>query len=276
MRGVTGTRTGKPIGIAAVAALVALAAPGIARAAADLVPHEAFYTLHLKRASPGSTITDVSGAMYIDWVNSCEGWSSSQRLELRFYDASKPAVDIDSRFASWESRDGLSYRFSVESTRNGQPDKQLSGKASLQGAGLGGQAEFLGAKPVKFELPAGTLFPARHMIELIDRAAAGGKIVARTVFDGTSDDGPFLVNAVIGPQKPAKADESILPKSVNLPYWPMRLAFFNPAKDEETPFYELSVDLMDNGIARSFVLDYGDLVIGAELDRIKLLKKPKC
>ena len=264
------------IGTAALAALVAMASPGNARAAADMVPHQAFYSLHLKSVSPGSTLTEVSGAMYIDWVDSCEGWSSSQRLELRFYDASKPAVDIDSRFASWESRDGLSYRFSVESTRNGQPDKQLNGKASLQGAGQGGQAEFLGTKPAKFDLPLGTLFPARHMIELIERAAAGDKIVARTVFDGTGDDGPFLVNAVIGPQKPATKDDAVLPNSVNLPYRSMRLAFFNPAKEEDTPFYELSVDLMDNGIARSFVLDYGDSVIGAVLDKIKILSKPKC
>ena len=264
------------IGTAALAALVAMASPGNARAAADLVPHQAFYSLHLKSVSPGSTLTEVSGAMYIDWVDSCEGWSSSQRLELRFYDASKPAVDIDSRFASWESRDGLSYRFSVESTRNGQPDKQLNGKASLQGAGQGGQAEFLGAKPAKFDLPLGTLFPARHMIELIERASAGDKIVARTVFDGTGDDGPFLVTAVIGPQKPATKDDAVLPNSVNLPYRSMRLAFFNPAKEEDTPFYELSVDLMDNGIARSFVLDYGDSVIGAVLDKIKILSKPKC
>lgn len=264
------------IGTAALAAFVVLASPGIARAAADLVPHQAYYSLHLKSVSPGSTLTEVSGAMYIDWVDSCEGWSSSQRLELRFYDASKPVVNIDSRFASWESRDGLSYRFSVQSTRNGEADKQLNGKASLQGAGQGGEAEFLGAKPAKFDLPAGTLFPSRHMIELIDRAAAGDKIVSRTVFDGTSDDGPFLVNAVIGPQKPATADDAILPKSANLPYRSMRLAFFNPAKEEDTPFYEMSVDLMDNGIARSFVLDYGDSVIGAALDKIKLLGKPKC
>lgn len=259
----------------ALAVFFAVSAPSLPRAA-DLLPHQAFYKLRLLRTIPGSTLTDVSGAMYLDWVDSCEGWSSSQRLELRFYDAEKPAVDIDSRFASWESHDGLSYRFSVESTRDNQADKQLNGKASLQAIGGPGKAEFLGAKPVKLDLPAGTLFPARHMIELIDRAQAGDKIVARTVFDGTSDDGAFLVNAVIGAQKSPKADEAILPKTVNLPYRPMRLAFFNPAKDQDTPFYELSVDLMNNGIARSFVLDYGDSVIGAELDRIKLLDKPKC
>jgi len=263
--------------IAGLAAVLAAAFAGAGLAAgAEVVPHEAFYKLHLKSTVPGSTLTDVSGAMYIDWVDSCEGWSSSQRLKLRFYDSTKPPTDIDSRFASWESRDGLSYRFSVESTQNGVPDKQLNGKATLKAPGHAGKAVFLGPEPATLDLPAGTIFPARHMIELIDRAAAGDKIVSRTVFDGTSQDGPFEINAVIGRQKKAVANDPIIPKSVNRPYRPMRLAFFKPDKDEVVPFYELSVDLMDNGIARDFLLDYGDSVIGADLERIELLEKPKC
>jgi hypothetical protein len=262
---------------AALVAVLGASAAGIGlAAAADLVPHEAFYTLQLNRTSPGSTLSDVKGAMYIDWVESCEGWSSSQRLQLRFYDSAKAAVEVDSRFASWESRDGLSYRFSVESTHDKTPDKQLNGKATLQGQGLAGQAEFIGRDPMKMELPAGTVFPVRHMIDLIDRAVAGDKIVSRTVFDGTSDEGPFEVNAVIGPLKKAVANDPIVPKAVNQAYRPMRLAFFKLGSDEMTPFYELSVNLMDNGIARSLLLDYGDSVIGAKLERIEILEKPKC
>lgn len=252
-----------------------LAGAGIA-VAADLMPHQAFYTLHLKSTVPGSTLTDVTGAMYIDWVESCEGWSSSQRLELRFFDAEKPTVEIDSRFASWESRDGLSYRFTVANIRNGAPDKELNGKATLQGPGQAGEAEFIGAHPIKMALAAGTIFPVRHMIELIDHAAAGDKIVARSVFDGTTEDGPLDINAVIGPLKKAVADDPIIPKSVNRAYRPMRLAFFNPKDNDVTPFYELSTNLMDNGIARDFLLDYGDSVIAATLQRIELLDKPKC
>jgi envelope integrity protein B len=259
-----------------VAAVTAVLATGGAAAAANLVPHEAFYTLHLKSTSPGSTLSDVTGAMYVDWVDTCDGWSSSQRLQLRFYDSARPAVDIDSRFASWESHDGLNYKFSVNSTRNGVPDKQLNGKATLEGPGQPGKAEFTGEKPVTINLPAGTVFPAKHMIDLIDGGVGGKKILARTVFDGTSDDGPFLVNAVIAPEKPAPAADKIVPKSVNDGYRPMRLAFFNTGKEDVGPFYELSVELMDNGIARSFVLDYGDSAISADLDRIKLLEKPKC
>jgi len=251
-----------------------LAAAGVS--AAEIVPHKAYYALHLKDTASGSTLSDVKGAMYIDWIDSCEGWSSSQRLELRFYDSAKPTIDIDSRFASWESRDGLSYRFEVENLRNGAPDKDLAGKATLQAMGQSGEAKFTGKHAFTMPLPAGTIFPARHMMELIDHAAAGDKIVARTVFDGTSDEGPFDVNAVIGPVKPAKDDEKILPKSVDKPYRPMRLAFFNRNKNEMAPFYEMSADLMDNGIARSFVLDYGDSVIAADLERIEILAKPKC
>jgi hypothetical protein len=214
--------------------------------------------------------------MYVDWVDACDGWSSSQRLQLKLFDSAKPAVEINSRFASWESRDGLSFRFSLASTENGVPDKQFSGEASLQAPGLPGRAEFTGRDAAKMDLPAGTVFPARHMMDLIDAAAAGDKIVSRIVFDGTTTEGPFEINAVIGHKRNAAPEEPAIPKEIDQSYWRMRLAFFKLGGEETTPFYETSVELLDNGIARDMDLDYGDSVIGAKLERVEVLNRPKC
>ncbi len=244
--------------------------------AADVLPHRAVYGLSLKETSGGSTLADVKGAMYVDWVETCEGWSSSQRLEIRFIDLRMPDIDIDSKFASWESRDGLSYRFNVVSLTDGQPDKELRGQASLAALGAAGEAEFTAPEPRRLDLPAGTMFPGRHMLELLDRAAAGDKIVSRVVFDGTSEEGPFEINAVIGPLKQPAGKSAVLPPELDKPYRPMRLAFFNLDPEAVEPFYELSAEVMDSGIARSFLLDYGDSVIAAKLGRIELVERPAC
>ncbi|MGB8274356.1 MAG: cell envelope integrity EipB family protein [Alphaproteobacteria bacterium] len=249
------------------------AAPAVA---VDLIPHRAFYALSLKSTIPGSSLTDARGAMFLEWSDSCEGYSSSQRLQLRFFDASLPTVEVDSRFASWESRDGLSYRFNVISLRNGVAEREVTGQASLDGPGKGGKAEISGPKPVTIDLAPGTIFPVRHLQDLIARAEAGEKIVSRTVFDGTEEEGAFDINAVIGPRRQPDPKERTLPPSVDGPYWPARLAFFHAKGDTMLPFYEMSVHLMANGIAREFELDYGDSVIRADLERIEILRKPRC
>jgi len=260
---------------ALIAAALSLVAFGTA-SAANIQPHRAVYSLSLKQVSPGNTLSDVKGAMYIDWIETCEGWSSSQRLEIRFIDSREPEVDIDSKFASWESRDGLSYRFNVISLRDGAPEKELRGHASFPAAGEAGKADFSGTVDREFTLSPGTVFPGQHMLELLDTAAAGGKILSRTVFDGTSEEGPFEINAVIGPMKTPAEKNPVLPPGLDKPYYPMRLAFFNLGKEDVEPFYELSVSVMANGVARNFLLDYGDSVIAAKLERIELAERPNC
>jgi len=54
-------------------------------------------------------------------------------------------VDIISSFVTWESKDGLRYRFNQKQTRNGEVDQEIRGEARLDGPGKGGVAEF--AKP---------------------------------------------------------------------------------------------------------------------------------
>ena len=51
----------------------------------------------------------------------------------------------------------------------------------------------------KLKLPPGTLFPTAHTEAIIERASAGETFDYRTLFDGSSDDSPFGVSAVIRP-----------------------------------------------------------------------------
>jgi hypothetical protein len=99
------------------------------------------------------------------------------------------------------------------------------------------------------------------------------------VFDGARLDGAFQVNAVIGrPPKPAagtpavRGDVSLLRQ----PAWGVRFAFFANGDSGAPPEYELALDLLANGVARSMLLDYGDFAVDARLIQIQALPRPKC
>ena len=60
------------------------------------------------------------------------------------------------------------------------------------------------------------------------------------------------------------------------PGWRVRLAFFPADQNAEKPDYELGMLLLDNGISRDMMIDYGDYTIRAKLNKIEPLGKPHC
>src|SRR6185312_7222836 len=139
------------------------------------------------------------------------------------------------------------------------------GTARLDSEDKGGVAEFDTPPDKKIKLPPHLLFPTAHTAVLIDRAAAGENFVSRQVFDGGAADAPVLVSAIIGPKvepDPALAKKSPL---LDRPGWRVRLAFFPPDQKVEKPDYEIGMVLLDNGVSRDMVIDYGDYAIRAKL-----------
>lgn len=257
-----------------VAALGVWGAP----ASAQIASHRAAYSLSLGSAKT-SGVSNLEGAMYIDWHEACEGWTISQRMRFQIFDEDGQPIDSDISFSSWEAKDGLSYRFTLRSTRNGEVDDELRGHAELDGPGKGGKAVFEGdPEPEVIELPPGTLFPTEHSIQLIERAKAGDRVFARKVFDGATLDGALEINALITskvpPQKPA--NKNIAADLVNHPSWRVRMAFFKLDEQAAEPEYETSLGLLDNGVGLDFLFDYRDFSIKAQLEQLEALPKPRC
>ena len=223
-------------------------------------------------------VIDVRGLMVMESVDACEAWETRQRIRLTFLRPDTEEFVTDSSFTSFEAKDGSSMQFSVRNTQNGEVEEELRGQAEVGKDGKG-KATFTLPEPRNFDLPAGTTFPMAHLSQIIEHARQGEKVVAYNVFDGARLDGAFKVNAVIGraqrpPPGPAPRGDVALLR--NQPAWSVRLAFF-PADDQAgQPEYEVSMDLLANGIARSMVLDYGDFALDARLQRIELLPRPKC
>ncbi len=261
----------------ALLAVVTLWIVGAGAGAAEIASHRASYVLSLGTARTNANITAIHGGMYIDWHEVCDGWIISQRMRFQIFDGDGEAIESEITFSSWEARDGLSYRFTMRTARNGEVTEELRGRAQLDGRDKGGKAKFSQPENLEFDLAPGTIFPTEHSILLIERALANERHFSRVVFDGATSDGALEISAVIGPRMaPEKSDQVKVAEIASRPWWNVRMAFFKPGDKNSEPEYETALRMLDNGVGLDFLFDYGDFSIRAKLDRLEALPKPGC
>ena len=247
--------------------------------AGEFAPHRALYDLSLVRAHSGSGIAKVAGKMAVEWNNSCTGWAFQYRsvIDVAFHEGAP--VQLASNATSWESSDGRIYRFDVRHKTNGSEMEHIAGVAKLTGANGAGQTHFTHPKPLKLDLPAGTLFPVAHSYAIIRTAKKGGtaQFVSRTMFDGMDVRGLYQVNAVIGPVKSSQMntpDHHGVLKGI--PSWSVSLAYFATNSNKSAPEHEIKMRLFANGVADNLIMDFEDFVVRARLSQIELLADPSC
>lgn len=255
-------------------ALAQPAATSMAAVAARIQPHRAIYTMSLASARNGSKVSDVRGRMMFEWADACDGWTTEQRFQLRFVYSEGDDMAMNTNYTTWESKDGLRYRFNVRKLVNGEVDEEVRGEANLNRDGAG-TAQFAKPEPQEMELPAGTMFPTAHTLAILDHAERKDPFFTRTIFDGSDAEGPTEVSTVVGkPGVPKDAGKDSLLKVGKA--WPIRMAFFPTQSDSAQPEYEMSLHLLENGIAESMQIDYGDFTVNAVLDKIEALPKSGC
>ena len=256
---------------------------GAASLAADMVPYRAHYALSLVSTNGSSGVVGASGALLDEWDRTCGGWTEQEHfyLHLDYDEESTPqdSTDSYSSLASWEASDGSRFRFDLRRASTDEPYEEVRGEARLQRSG-GGTVVFERPHAATLKLPRGALFPAADTRFLIARAEAGDRFVGRRVFDGSDLDNAGEVTAVIGPRlAPHAGREKSRPPHAALldrPSWRIRLAFFPTDPAVETPDYEESVRLLDNGVLQDMLFDYGDYSVHAKLERIEALPRPHC
>ncbi len=181
-------------------------------------------TLGTSRTNSG--VTGARGAMAYQWGETCDGWTVEQRYKLTLSYAKSQDVVIVSNFVTWESKDGLRYRFNQKETRNGTVDEEIRGEAQLDGPGKGGNDHFRNAATEDDDAAAGALFPSAHTILLLAKAQAGENFVSRQVFDGATVEGAVLVTAAIGGKVEPDPNDPLKAPILQHPGWRVRLAFF--------------------------------------------------
>lgn len=259
---------------AAISAVKAAPAPAGARV--NLVPHKAVYQMHLGHVRSGGDISGATGSMDMEMAKSCEGWTTKQRFRLTLVNNEGSSIVTDSNFSSFESFDGLTYRFTSRTTRDGSVTEDIQGSARLDRRGGGGHVDFTKPKGTRYDLPKGTIYPTEHVTRLIAGAKKGERRVFEIVFDGQSKEGAFEVNAFIGghlSKAPAKWANNAL---TNRPSWTLRLAFFPLASSKAEPTHEAGLRVFDNGVADEFEWDWGSFTVDGRLKSLKALPLPQC
>jgi hypothetical protein len=264
------------LAFAALGAVLAVSAIGNARAV-EVTPHKALYDMTLLTAKASSGVVGATGTLAYQWGETCDGWTIEQRYKLDMQYEEEKAQEIGSSFVTWESKDGLKYRFNERKTRDGQLEEEIRGDAQLNGKDHSGTANFVRPKEQSFDLPSGSLFPTAHTLTLIRKGEAGEDFLSAPVFDGSEFDGPVLISAVIGPKAPVGGvTADVTSPLLKRASWKVRMAFFPESSTEERPDYELSMRMLDSGISSEMTIDYGDYVVLAKLKELEALPKPTC
>ncbi|MEX2201434.1 MAG: DUF1849 family protein [Dongiaceae bacterium] len=260
-----------------------MAIPAFVRAepASPVIPHRAAYELRLATGGEAQFI-DISGDMAFEWADSCDGWSVTQRTRMHFEYRAGLSIELGWSLTSWESKDGMQYRFQLKQYENGEVTEELRGDATLDaasdGAMAGGTAHYTRPEINEVILPAGTVFPTVHSLEIIAAARQGMERLWAQLFDGTTEEGLYEVGAVI------------LPRAADLPIaealdpalvdghegWRVDLAFYDHQSPDSIPTHEQTIWLFDNGIVDRMTLDYGDFQVDGILTRFEPLPEPVC
>ncbi|MBV8337482.1 MAG: cell envelope integrity EipB family protein, partial [Alphaproteobacteria bacterium] len=248
--------------IAAFAAFLLVASPALAAPLdVPLAAHKALYTMTLGRVR--GDVTAAKGTMGYEVIDACDGWAVRQRLDMRIANADGQTINMVSDYATWESKDGLRFRFHMKQTTDEAVTAQTDGDARLERAGGPGVAHYTVPHKMDKNLPPGTLFPMAHTARLLQRAETGDRHFTIPLFDGTDDTGgelsSIVVTGLLSPRKMPWPALSALPSAV------VDIAFFALASRDMLPDYDTSMRYWTNGVADNIRMDFGDFVMRGKM-----------
>ncbi|MFO1038750.1 MAG: cell envelope integrity EipB family protein [Geminicoccaceae bacterium] len=254
------------------ALIAAVMLPGVALAAppVDLLSHRAAYRLSLASSDNLGGIVSVRGALVLEWRAECDGSTSQQRLGFVADTDEGQNFAYDVRFSSWESNDAKKMRFATRSFDDNKLKEEFRGSATIDPEKGEVRYEVPSGKVVS--LPAGTVFPTRHIVDLIQAAKAGERFVAREVFDGAGPDAINRVTAVIGQPRQVK----LAAEAGEETRWPVSLAYYENDEGDGSPTFQISFQINEGGVLNDVRLDYGEFSLKGELQKLERLPGPTC
>ena len=257
--------------------MVSLVLPGqsaSAQISSNLVAHKAFYEMQMGDRLQNSHIVNINGRSAFAIERDCSGWRSVEDYMIQFVADSGGSDSVLSHFESWEADSGDKYSFDIMEESSFEGRKDFGGFVEIDGDAAG-NAYFTTAPDNAIELPSGTLFPMRHVQNILANAEAGEKIIGATVFTGAEPDSALMrTSTVVGGwrDEPA-ADLGALAEDG---YWQINVAYFKPNSTSAEPEYEIKFAMQANGLVREYEINYGDFSITANLTAAEPVESASC
>jgi len=249
-----------------------------AEAKNKLQPHKAFYDIDLVATRSGSPIINISGKMFYEWKETCDGWLTDHRFNLFYEYSDGPGMTITSDFSTYESFDGKEFTFSARRKRNDELYQEFRGNSDL--GKMGGKADYTIPKDIEFDLGEKTNFPMHHTVKLIQNITNNNKFFNAIVFDGSDDEGPVEINAFIGDTKeaPKKLTENkaIEQSLIKVPARKIRMAVFPQNSENEISDYEMDAVFHENGVISDMLVDYDDFSVTQKLVALEKIEPTSC
>lgn len=244
-----------------------------------LAPHRAVYDLGLLNGAGAKAPATARGRVAFDFSgSSCDGYVQNFRqvTEMQPVEGNSRLSDMSS--ATFETGDGQSFRFRIETKIDRVVAETIDGKArKKEGAGISVDLDKPKKTSLSFDAPI--LFPTEHLKRIIDAARAGEAMLEARVYDGANDgdkvsDTMTLIGKPLITPAPEKAAQVDVLKSMRR--WPVSVSYFEAGKKDGQPIYVLSFDLYENGISRALKLDYGEFALKGELVELALSSTTTC
>jgi hypothetical protein len=267
-------------------ALIILAAPMVwvtPTTAQTLAAHRAFYALEATKLDAGSGYSSIDGKLAYELTgNVCDGYSVSFRIVNNYVQTEKSPQLIDTQLATWESGDGLEMNFRQKQYLNSNLQSEQKLDVKRPKAGSEAKGVMTAPKDLEYTVPGEAVFPSTHLLRLIGDAEKGLNHDVSLVYDGSDDDKTFKAVTFIGKKREpgSFAPDASNPETAalkGLASWPMSVSYYSLEKDaSDTPVYQSSFNVYENGIATELMLDYGSYALKGHLTKLELLKSGTC
>lgn len=250
--------------------------------AAQIAPHRAIYDLSLLRAGEGASLQSASGrlAFEIDG-SSCEGYTVNFRMATKYRPDEGTTMVIDTTTTTYESGDAREFRHHVKEVVNGSVRENTRISFNRPSADAVGQGEIASKPDDGFSVPAGAMLPMQHQLRLLAVGEEGGGRDSSVIFDGSDGAKAFRAISFVGKQRASGTTAGDSSKSAqdllaSIRAWPMMVSYYTLEGDSETPEYQVSFNMYENGVATGLILDYGDFALKGTLMELKMLDASGC
>lgn len=215
---------------------------------------------------PGKTYIDkATGYLVIDWLNSCQNsWVSNQRMMTRFVNSHGVGTVSEINYSLNELDNGKKMDFVLEIKENSEVQERFYGIAEK----VGDLEVKFKDRETKHNFPSDVIFPRQFLSDIISNLNSKKKIMVRNVYEGTIPDKYFRISVFFTDEIQTIKD-NILPNNISNEFRKVRMAYYQD--NEQTPIFEQTVLLNNQGVANSFQYDYPDYSLFLKLKKIKLV-----
>ena len=238
---------------------------------AKLLSYQSEYEISLAESEqvrlPNKTyVNDASGQLFIDWINNCKNsWVSNQRMMTRFINSHGVGTVSEINYSINEKADGSDMDFVLEVKEDAELVERVYGEARINKNLI---VKFPQTDKEDLNFSNDVVFPHQFLEEITSNLYTNKRMITKKVYEGTIPNKFFNISVFLTDEIIKESDLK-LPKEINNKFKKIRMSYYQD--NEQTPVFEQTVNLNDQGVANFFRYDYADYSLILKLKKINLV-----